>query len=93
MDCTIIRNRSSAKTLTSKQVVLQAPLCHELVHEQQLVVVHAVAQEFNQIGMRNPPKEIDFRLQWKQAITFDRRARNIFQRVGSHRLNQKFSCP
>ena len=49
--------------LTSEEMILQAALGHELVDEQQLPILHAVAQQLHQVGMRQPPEKVHLRLQ------------------------------
>ena len=49
--------------LTSEEMILQAALGHELVHEQQLPILHAVAQQPHQVRMRQPPEKVHLRLQ------------------------------
>jgi hypothetical protein len=56
-------SREEEAGLTSEEVVLQAALGHELVHQQELPVLHAVPQQPHQVGVRQPPQEVHLRLQ------------------------------
>lgn len=52
----------ASRLLTSEEMVFQAALGHELVHQEQLPVLAAVAQQPHQVGMRQSAQEVDLRL-------------------------------
>ena len=48
---------------TPEKMILQASSWHELVHQQPVLVFAAVADQFHQIMVPQPPQEEDLRLQ------------------------------
>lgn len=52
----------SGSMLTPEEMGFQAAFGHELVHQEELPVLAAVAQQPHQVGMRQPAQEVDLRL-------------------------------
>lgn len=52
----------SRQTLTPEQMVLQTPAWHELVDEEALFVLEAVANELHKVGVRQRSKVVHFSL-------------------------------
>jgi len=48
--------------LTPEEMVFQAAFGHELVHQEQLPVLAAVAQQPHQVGVRQSAQEVDLGL-------------------------------
>jgi len=44
-------------------MIVQAAFGHVLVHEEEIPVLHAVAQQPHQVRMRQPPQKVHLRLQ------------------------------
>ena len=56
-------NKVVAAGLTSEEMILQAPIGHELVHKQELPLLQAVPQQPHQVRVRYPPQKVHFTLQ------------------------------
>lgn len=55
---------------TSEEVVLQAPPGHELVDEQPMLVLQAVPEQLDEVGVVQLTKVVDFSLQFSRGLPF-----------------------
>ena len=69
--------------LTPEEMVFQAALGHELVQQEQLPVLAAVAQQPHQVGVRQSAEEVDLGLHLRNKIMHMIRRRHLDESAGA----------